>query len=474
MSEESAINIGCNDYFSELCALSTTGLLTAEDRQRLEAHVLACAPCAALLADYWSLASEGMAKVGALQPASKDRSNPEYQWARDQAKARLMSSLEAAVPFASLATGPALCQPEPSETPPTKSERVEWFGWLARPARIGKKPVAGQARTGIFGLSRAALFVRAAALLVLATLVGYGIGLKRGAERAAHVAASSKDAETMFRRQLADAQAQRVTLNEELSENSKAADALRARAAQAEKELTRLEALKTSLEAKAEELGAENQQQSTSLAALAAERESLRQKLHDTESQLQAVRQDLIASQDERVKALLRSGSLEAKIEGLSAQLSEQGKTIDQQGQFLASDRDIRELMAARQLYIADVFDVDSRGKMKKPFGRVFYTKGKSLIFYAFDLDQQPGFRDAHTFQAWGRPDSDNAKPVSLGIFYMDNETNRRWVLKSDDPSLLAQIDAVFVTVEPPGGSKKPSGKPFLYAYLRKAPLNHP
>ena len=38
----------------------------------------------------------------------------------------------------------------------------------------------------------------------------------------------------------------------------------------------------------------------------------------------------------------------------------------------------------------------------------------------------------------------------------------------------LAQIDAVFVTVEPRGGSKKPSGKPFLYAYLRKAPLNHP
>jgi hypothetical protein len=31
----------------------------------------------------------------------------------------------------------------------------------------------------------------------------------------------------------------------------------------------------------------------------------------------------------------------------------------------------------------------------------------------------------------------------------------------------------VFVTVEPHGGSEKPSGKPFLYAYLKMGP-NHP
>jgi len=46
--------------------------------------------------------------------------------------------------------------------------------------------------------------------------------------------------------------------------------------------------------------------------------------------------------------------------------------------------------MGARKLYIADVFDVDSGSRTKKPFGRVFYTQGKSLIFYAFDLDRQP------------------------------------------------------------------------------------
>jgi len=37
----------------------------------------------------------------------------------------------------------------------------------------------------------------------------------------------------------------------------------------------------------------------------------------------------------------------------------------------------------------------------------------------------------------------------------------------------LEQIDAVFVTVEPAGGSRKPSGKPLLFAYLKVDP-NHP
>ena len=37
----------------------------------------------------------------------------------------------------------------------------------------------------------------------------------------------------------------------------------------------------------------------------------------------------------------------------------------------------------------------------------------------------------------------------------------------------IAQIDAVFITVEPEGGSTKPSGKPLLFAYLRIDP-NHP
>jgi len=65
------------------------------------------------------------------------------------------------------------------------------------------------------------------------------------------------------------------------------------------------------------------------------------------------------------------------------------------------------------------------------------------------------------------------ARAMNLGIFYVDNTTHKRWVLKFDDPKSLDQIDAVFVTVEPKGGSRKPSGKQLLFAYLRVEP-NHP
>jgi hypothetical protein len=65
------------------------------------------------------------------------------------------------------------------------------------------------------------------------------------------------------------------------------------------------------------------------------------------------------------------------------------------------------------------------------------------------------------------------ASPTNLGILYMDNESNRRWMMRFDDPRRLAEIDAVFVTVEPHGGSQKPTSKPFLYALLRSE-ANHP
>jgi hypothetical protein len=154
-------------------------------------------------------------------------------------------------------------------------------------------------------------------------------------------------------------------------------------------------------------------------------------------------------------------------------QALDQKETEVAKGQeLLEHDRDIRELMGARELYMADVHDVSGKGTAKT-YGRVFYTKGKSLIFYAFDLDTQPGVQNARSFQAWGRKGPDKEQAHSLGIFYEDNSSKKRWVLKADDPKSLEDIDAVFVTVEPHGGSQHPSGKQLLFASLRISP-NHP
>jgi hypothetical protein len=171
-----------------------------------------------------------------------------------------------------------------------------------------------------------------------------------------------------------------------------------------------------------------------------------------------------------------REGSavaLQRRVDELTARLAESETSLEEARQTIAHSRDVRELMGARELYIADVFDVDDRGNKEKPFGRLFYTKGKSLVFYAFDLDQQPKVRDASIFQAWGRRGFNDRQPLSMGAFNLDNEMKKRWVLRFDDAKALAQIDAVFVTVEPPGGSKKPRGRQLLFASLRAMP-NHP
>jgi len=146
---------------------------------------------------------------------------------------------------------------------------------------------------------------------------------------------------------------------------------------------------------------------------------------------------------------------------------------FERERQLIAAGKEIRDLMGARNLHIIDVYDVDGNSRTGKKFGRVFYTEGKSLIFYAFDLAPHDRSRFTHSFQAWGIQEPERQPAKSLGIFYADDETHNRWVLKFDDPEAIAQIDAVFVTVEPPGGSSKPTGHKLLYAYLDGQP-NHP
>ncbi len=209
------------------------------------------------------------------------------------------------------------------------------------------------------------------------------------------------------------------------------------------------------------------------LAALTEERDTNMNKLRDVEGRYQIVQDELNTLRSQHQQDLVHLASLETRVAGLTGQLNDQNKRAKTDEQYLASDKDIRDLIGARNLYIADIVDVNETGQSRKPFGRVFYTKTKSLIFYAYDLDRQPGVKRTSTFQVWGRTSPNDHKPIKLGILYMDSETNRRWTLRVDDPEQLARLDAVFVTIEPHEQADKPSSKPFLYASLRREP-NHP
>jgi hypothetical protein len=189
--------------------------------------------------------------------------------------------------------------------------------------------------------------------------------------------------------------------------------------------------------------------------------------LRDNEERLQAMTEQVKRLEAGRVEDVQTIALHKRRLIDLNEQLRAQGETIERERKLLVADLDIRELMGARSLHIVDVFDVDGKGKTRRPFGRIFYTQAKSLLFYAFDL------KNGGTFQAWGQRESREESAQSLGIFYMDDQKQNRWVLKFEDPKVLAEINAVFVTVEPPGGSTKPNRQKMLYAYLNATP-NHP
>jgi Anti-sigma-K factor rskA len=432
------INFGCGEEFAELCALSTSGCLSVGEEDRLEAHVAVCAQCALLLNQYRTLASAGMAKIAAVR--ATDEASDEKLHNASHLKAKLLSTL-APLQDSRLAEGAA------------KRSRVV-------PRLVPEfQPLVAAAM---------------AATIVLAVIGGYFVGAGGKNQHIRSLAAVSNSAETALKQQITSRQMQLTVTQRKLTQLSRAANMSQTRSEQVQRELNDLQNEKVALEEKVETLITNRQTQNAAVAELTTERDTAVQKLSESDGLLKSVQQELKDARDDRQRSLLRTASLESQVDAISAQMQEQEAATRRDEQYLAADRDVRDLMTARQLYIADVFDVDPRGKTRKPFGRVFYTKGKSLIFYAFDLDQQPGYREAKTFQVWGRSGSSETKPVSLGIFYLDSKENRRWALKYDDPKVLEEINALFVTVEPKGGSKRPTNKPFLLAYLHATAPNHP
>jgi DNA repair exonuclease SbcCD ATPase subunit len=259
---------------------------------------------------------------------------------------------------------------------------------------------------------------------------------------------------------------EREILHLQIEQRDKAVASLRHELEQQSAEMSRMKLAQNQLETDLQNGQAGRQ-------GLVQERSDLNQKLEAAQAQTERLQDKLDSLEHQSSQDKQRATALQAKVNDLTHLLHDREAALDQQQELLAHDRDIRDLMGARDLYIAEVYDVERTGETKKPYGRVFYTKGKSLIFYAYDLDQQAGAKNASSFQAWGRRGPDRQQALNLGVFYADSTSTKRWVLRFDDPKALEQIDAVFVTVEPNGGSHKPSPKSLLFAYLRLDP-NHP
>jgi hypothetical protein len=188
--------------------------------------------------------------------------------------------------------------------------------------------------------------------------------------------------------------------------------------------------------------------------------------LSDTRGELARLNQARASDQASIVADQIHINEMSEELKAARA------NTSNTQRQLVAASGDASNLMGARQLHVVDVRDTDPNGRPGKAFGRVFLTEGKSLVFYAFDLNDLIKNGGKKTFQVWGQQGGKSGSLRSLGFLNLDNKTQRRWALKTNDAAAFKEINSLFVTVEPQGGATTPSGQRLLFAYLGEA--NHP
>ena len=435
-----------HDEFLELCALSTSGELSDEEQRKLDAHLALCAECRQALQEFEAAVDVGVPFLASkLSPVlSLDPSEP---FTSRQSKSEPAVSLDSTATSRTYATDAGVA-----------SDVVE------RGFAFAQKNGHGHTK-----VNWNYVWLPFAACILLTVALGiysYRMGRSRNVEVTQKTSPSPDMQIEALEQQMSDAGHEREGLRVQLAQRDKIISDLRHDIQAQSASLDEVKSAQASLEKSIQNDEAEKQQ-------IAQERGTLLEKLDTAQTSLQKTHTQLESLERQRAEDQSRADSLAAQVNDLHAQLRDREQTLGKQEDLLAHDRDVRELMGARDLYIAEIYNVAGDGITQKPYGRVFYTKGKSLIFYAYDLDKEAGVRTASTFQAWGKHGTDRGQALNLGIFYEDNAAKKRWVLKFDDPKTLEQIDAVFVTVEPAGGSHKPSGSPLLFTYLKIGP-NHP
>jgi hypothetical protein len=429
-----------HERFKELSALANAGALDAAERLELERHLQLCDDCREIHGQYQLLTSDGIPFLGSIYGNPQERED----WDDSAARSRLLARVH---------------RPEEQEktslgSPASISRTLPMPPYL--PMGFATNQWAKAGLTACFGIAIA--------------FCAFALGSR------AHGGVKQVAASFSLHEQTQKLEAEKKSADELVQSQAAKISELHQQNVTQEQEVGRLRAALRALEDHSSEFGSAAAKTERQLHAVSEQRDKLTLQLQQAELSAQNSKSELASLRAENDRDLLHTAALESKIDELTASNRDQERRLGNDEQYLSSDRDIRELMGARKLYIADVFDVDSGSRTRKPFGRVFYTQNKSLIFYAFDLDHQAGVKNASIFQVWGQKDaelSEKGRPMNLGILYMDSESNRRWVLRLDDAKQLSEIDAVFVTVEPHGGSAKPTGKPFLYALLRKE-ANHP
>jgi hypothetical protein len=419
-----------HEYFREICAAASIGQATAEELFELEQHLAECRPCQQAYFDYLNLAAEEFTKANSCPDLP-------LQTARESLNSELFTRR-----FFERA----------------EREGIQFSVDVAREVRQ-LTPIAqsGQRPAVLWtGARRIAATLLVGAALWSAYLYG------GRSERRLLEANPIERRPIVASENLEDRILQSREINRRLE--------------------SQIDGVSTELRKATEQVRATEVELHSSL----EDRRRLNSEKSALETQLEALKEALAQSQSlvsnaqrEAAEHRERTSVLEAtliaddiKISTLSDELAEQSVSVEKERQLLALGHDVSDLMGARNLHIVDVVDTDPRGKTRPAFGRIFFTEGKSLVFYAYDLNEVKIQKANYQYRIWAKQEGADKQIRSLGIFYSDDKAQRRWVFKCDDPKILSVIDSVFVTLEPTN-SDHPRGPNLMYAYLWGQP-NHP
>lgn len=418
-----------HEWFEELCALAAIGELGAAEFRDLQEHLAACPHCRQLYADFCRISADDIGLV-AIQGRAEQNVEEGVGSLDEQellGRVLLRTRREQAVEARSVSSAANI------DGHSIRPRGASMWQWLQMPALA-------------YG--------------VLALLLVAGAGAYRLRDVQQHKRLADLESRLAFWKNRAETRA---------TEERSAAKLLEQRQVQQE-------ALQKSLEEARAQYANLVAQQKTLQAAVAAANARAEQLGNDLN----------VAKATQKAQEGL-AGELQVKLERATERLQEQQQLVADFRRKLdraeeaasvppappVEDAEAKGLFGARDLHIVDVYDVEGNGKTRRTFGRVYYVEKKLLVFYAFDLKDKRHNRTAAGFQAWGYREASSSKPANLGLFYVDDASLDRWVLKVNNPRVLEHIDAVFVTLEPPDGSPSPKGRRLLYANL-SGPPNHP
>ena len=424
-----------HEHFESLCAAASVGQASGAELAELQEHFSQCPDCQQVYSE--------ILQLGAVRCAARAQ---EQEVSSEEALSYIDSALFREN-FLKQAEAQGIVFSRANIGPDVLDRRPERAAYRRRKIQI-------------------ALPIAASVLMVCGTISGYYFGVRKAGKSSAIAAPKSIPIETAGQKEVgnSDREAAIARLQTEHRRLTSEIAWLRASLANTSSSLVQLRMNE-----------AVSQKERASLLATAAERDAqisdLQRQLNQALAQAGTLRAELDKVESSSQAMLVED---QTKIRELTDQLAEQSAVLEREREMLAANRDIRDLMAARNLHIADVFDTDTKGKTRAAFGRVFFTEGKSLIIYAYDLDDHRVQDAGYHYRVWGKREGPGQASKSLGIFYSDDKAQKRWVFKYDDPKVLSEIDSVFVTLEPPGKNPtEPKGDKLLYAYLRNQP-NHP